>query len=239
MRMLKSTFLIFYVLLCQVSFAGYKPLVGSDWANANPGLLPYEECHLITRGDLKFTFLAISQGDFYRTYLSCSASSLGLRYLVPVFYAEPRFEGGLFLSIFVRGSYFDRFKIYHLDKKQLGNAMGKYKGFSIGGGVIFASGEGSFLSNSEDVKVKVESLTMGDIFSVASARFSLELSTYVSLFECTNPYVIVNGNTMARDPTNDCVPMGIYNPYPPETPVPVKDVEALRFVKIKKKTADK
>lgn len=229
----RGFFIIFAILFSQVSLADYRPLVGSDWAKDHPGLLPYEECHLLTNDYLKMTALVISlSAERYPTYISCSAKSLGLNYFIPIHYREEPVEGGLYLSFFMRTSMINKVKVYHLHQKTLRDVMGSYNGFTIAGG-IGIGGEGSFLSNAADAKIRTEALTAFDFFSVGSARWSFALSNSASMSDCTNPQVIVNGDTGGRNSRRDCVPRGPYDAFPPRTPIPADDVLALRFVKIK------
>lgn len=235
MRIFKGSFFTIFVLFCRVSFADYQPLVGSEWAKAHPGILPYEECHIVTYDNLKLNLLVVSRSnEQYSTYIRCSAKSLGLLYYIPISYMENKVERGIFLPWIMKMKLLNSVKLYHLDQKSLGDAMGKYCGFSIGGGIILG-GEGVFLSNSQDAKIKGEAMTMIELLSIGSARLTLALNKVAPMNVCINPFVIVNGDTSSRDIKRDCVPNGPYDPSPPVTPVPTADVLALRFVKIKAK----
>lgn len=212
-----------------------QPLIGSNWAKEHPGELPYEECHLIVSStDEKWSGIFASGGDTsYSTYLSCSANSLGLEYLIPIHYHEHCVEGGLYLSIIQRYKFEYRAKVTNLDQKTVGDVFGKYKGFSIGGGIYLVGGEGSFLKNSSKVKIRTQAITSLDLLSIGSSRMLISMPDDVSMLACKSRYVIINENTDSRS-LEDCTANGPYDTYVSRTPVHTS-IMNLRFVKIRKK----
>ncbi len=178
--------------------AGFIPLAGSEWAQNNPGKLPYTRCdvYMSSFGQTQFN-LALggisspsSDGDpVYQ--LRCYSRKYNLAYSIPLNVSSIYYLG-------VRGeiptSYTHEFtsNLSKLNGKKVSQIFGTYNGveFSLSALVGFS---GHFLWNYHDVKFKMGDIKIGGGATFDYATISINPRLNYLRHEGTSDYLLVNG----------------------------------------------
>lgn len=148
---LKVTALIIFISI--KAFADYQPLVGSEWAKQNPGLLPYSKCAFVQRVaedglykarglNIKASGMAIIGGsispDRRNWVLGCVSDEHQLAYILPVRLSSIKFFPAM--TFLLGGPMGLKFKSSSLNGKTVDDFFKRFHGGGASIGVIVGGG---------------------------------------------------------------------------------------------------